>query len=71
MPSGKSKLRPQIATTGHLPNWPQRKKLGGVPSVDEGVGAVGTVLCYWGECQWVWIQKAVWRYLAKQDRPAL
>lgn len=37
MPSGKSKLRPQIATTGHLPNWPQRKKLGGAPSVDEGV----------------------------------
>ena len=38
LPSGKSKLRPQIATAGHLPNWPQRKKLGGVPSVDEGVG---------------------------------
>lgn len=32
-----SELGPQIATTAHLPNWPQRKKPGGAPRVDEGV----------------------------------
>lgn len=65
-----SELGPQIATTAHLPNWPQRKKPGGAPRVDEGVELLELSRFIGGSVSGCGYREAVWWYLAKQDRHA-